>query len=223
MGTASLPGRHVLDISVVRSLSHRSDARGLLRFALHAACLAGTGTLVWLSRPWWYLLVPAMALHGFAIVTMFAPMHECIHRTAFKTRALNDVFGWMAGVLCFYNSTYYRRYHTWHHRYTQDTRARSGADDAQAAHRDRSTRYTSAAFRSGCTSRASWRSLAAGREQPLPFIPPEARWTTAASAAAQLAVYAAAICRLAGVSFDAGVVLLVPAGTVGAAAACGPS
>ncbi len=62
-----------------------------------------------------------MALHGFAIVTMFAPMHECIHRTAFKTRALNDVFGWLAGVLCFYNSTYYRRYHTWHHRFTQDT------------------------------------------------------------------------------------------------------
>jgi len=61
-----------------------------------------------------------MILHGFPIVTMFAPMHECVHKTAFKTPWLNELVGWIAGALCCYNFTYYRRYHTWHHRYTQD-------------------------------------------------------------------------------------------------------
>ena len=48
------------------------------------------------------------------------PMHECVHRTAFASRTANVIIGWIAGVLSFYNSTYYRHYHSWHHRYTQD-------------------------------------------------------------------------------------------------------
>ncbi len=79
-----------------------------------------TGTLVWLALDRWEWLVPVMIVHGFTIVTMFAPMHECVHKTAFKSPWLNNVFGWIAGALCFYNLNYYRRYHTWHHRYTQD-------------------------------------------------------------------------------------------------------
>jgi fatty acid desaturase len=31
---------------------------------------------------------------------------------------VNDAVAWCAGLLCFYNSTFYRRYHQWHHRYT---------------------------------------------------------------------------------------------------------
>ena len=47
-------------------------------------------------------------------------MHECVHRTAFASRLANDLVGWIAGVLSFYNSTFYRHFHAWHHRYTQD-------------------------------------------------------------------------------------------------------
>jgi fatty acid desaturase len=56
---------------------------------------------------------------GFTLVTMFAAMHECVHRTAFKSRWLNDGVAWFAGLLSFYNSTFYRPYHGWHHRFTQ--------------------------------------------------------------------------------------------------------
>lgn len=115
-----LPGRQVLDIAIVRSLSQRSDLRGAVRIAGHFAAMFATGTLVWLAMSNWALLIPAMLVHGFSIVTMFAPMHECVHKTAFKSPWLNDMIGWIAGALCFYNFTYYRRYHTWHHRYTQD-------------------------------------------------------------------------------------------------------
>jgi hypothetical protein len=57
--------RAILGNIPLRLLSQRSDPRGAL--------------------------VPAMALHGVAIVTMFAPMHECVHRTAFASRLANDL------------------------------------------------------------------------------------------------------------------------------------
>src|SRR5580700_4102536 len=74
--------RNLVAPSVLGALSRRSDLRGTLQFAAHGACMCATGLLVWLAEPFWYLLVPAMALHGVTIVTMFAPMHECVHRTA---------------------------------------------------------------------------------------------------------------------------------------------
>ena len=97
--------QHLLDGSALRALSRRSDLRGAVQCAAHAAWLSATGLLVWLAQPLWYLLIPAMALQGVAIVTLFAPMHECVHRTAFASRAANDAIGWIAGVLGFYNST----------------------------------------------------------------------------------------------------------------------
>ncbi len=66
----------------------------------------------------WSLLVLAAVL-GFTLVTMFAAMHESVHRTAFKSRWLNDGVGGSPGLLSFYNSTFYRYYHGWHHRFTQ--------------------------------------------------------------------------------------------------------
>ncbi|MFM8968045.1 MAG: fatty acid desaturase [Vulcanococcus sp.] len=55
---------------------------------------------------------------GLGFATCFAGLHECSHRTAFRSRAANDVAGWLFGLLSFYNATAYRRYHQWHHRYT---------------------------------------------------------------------------------------------------------
>ena len=105
-----------------RVLLQRSDAKGLTRLALHLTAIASTGTLYGLSlahtaHP---LLVLLLAVpYGFTLVTGFAAMHESVHRTAFQSRALNDAVGWFAGLLSFYNSTFYRYYHGWHHRFTQ--------------------------------------------------------------------------------------------------------
>ena len=192
MGTSALPGRNVLEMSVVRTLSQRSDARGLLRFGVHLLWLGATGTLVWLARPWWCLFVPAMALHGFGIVTMFAPMHECVHRTAFKSKRLNEIFGWIAGLLCFYNSTFYRRYHTWHHRYTQDAER-----DPELSTPKPKTFFQYLVHVSGIpfwiNRPRDFLMLAMGRMEKMPYIPAEARRETALSVAAQLGVYGLAI------------------------------
>lgn len=105
----------------LRALQRRSDARGLLRFGGHLGAIVVTGgAFGWsFSYGGWSLAVLFAIPYGFALVTMFAAMHESVHRTAFKTRGLNDAVAWVAGLLAFYNSTFYRYYHGWHHRFTQ--------------------------------------------------------------------------------------------------------
>lgn len=105
-------------------LQRRSDARGLLRFAGHLLAIGASATLyhATLARSSSLALQGIAAItYGFTLVTMFATMHESVHRTAFQSRALNDGVAWFAGLLSFYNSTFYRPYHGWHHRFTQIT------------------------------------------------------------------------------------------------------
>lgn len=195
MGTSGLLGRNALDISAVRALSQRSDARGLLRFGTHLAVMALTGLLVAWTRPNWWLTVPALVLHGFTLVTMFAPMHECVHRTAFASRALNEIFGWVAGLLSFYNFTYYRYYHTWHHRFTQDPEK-----DPELSTPKPRNRWEYLVELSGVMF---WlrrpllsAKLATGRTHDYPFIPSDARGKIALSAGLQLGVYGAGIASI---------------------------
>ncbi|RYZ03777.1 MAG: fatty acid desaturase [Myxococcales bacterium] len=106
----------------LRQLQQRSDARGLLRLSGHMLAIGVTGGLYTVARQrgaTLALLAPCAIALGFTLVTMFATMHEAVHRTAFKSRALNDSVAWFAGLLSFYNSTFYRPYHGWHHRFTQ--------------------------------------------------------------------------------------------------------
>jgi hypothetical protein len=54
--------QHLLDGSALRALARRSDIRGAVQCAAHAAYLSATGLLVWLAEPLWYFLIPAMVL-----------------------------------------------------------------------------------------------------------------------------------------------------------------
>ncbi|MDB5344938.1 MAG: des [Schlesneria sp.] len=196
MGTGSLPGRNVLDIAVIRSLSHRSDSRGLIRFGVHLLIMIGTGFLVSQAMGNWWLLVPAMMLHGFVIVTMFAPMHECVHRTAFASRFWNEVCGWLAGLFSFYNFTYYRYYHTWHHRYTQDEER----DPELSSPKPRNVwEYVCeiSAVPFWLFRPAMFVGLAIGRIQKYPFLPASARTSVAVSSAIQLTIYVAGLVSIA--------------------------
>jgi fatty acid desaturase len=111
----------VLAPDELRALQQRSDRKGLLRFAGHLGLIAATGWVYARALAAGGPLGVALALvaYGFTLVTMFAAMHEAVHRTAFRSTWLNDAVGWVAGVLSFYNSTFYRHYHGWHHRFTQ--------------------------------------------------------------------------------------------------------
>jgi fatty acid desaturase len=100
-------------------LYSKSDAWGLARTLAHAALLAaGVVAISHAGGRWWLPL--AVVLHGIVLVSLFAVMHECVHYSAFRTRRLNEIVGWLAGAAILYVSTYYRQFHFAHHRYTQD-------------------------------------------------------------------------------------------------------
>jgi fatty acid desaturase len=137
-----------------------------------------------------------MLLHGITIVTMFAPMHECVHRTAFASRRANAAVGWVAGVLGFYNSTFYRHFHAWHHRYTQDP-----ARDPELIYPKASDRLAYVKEITGFTfwyRRAiDYPAIALGQTRRLPFVPASARRQIAVSMSCQLLIYLAAVASVA--------------------------
>jgi fatty acid desaturase len=95
-----------------------SDRAGLRHLAGHLGLLITTGTLVTLARGS-LLLVPSLVLHGVVLVFLFAPLHESLHRTAFRSRALNDAVAWLAGLVLLLPPNWFRAFHFAHHRYTQ--------------------------------------------------------------------------------------------------------
>ena len=183
--------RGLIGAAELRVLARPSNLRGAGQLAAHLGCMSATGLLVWLALPYWFVLIPAMLLHGITLVTMFAPMHECAHRTAFASRTANIAVGWITGVLSFYNVTYYRYFHGWHHRYTQDP-----ARDPELMFPRASGRTTYLLEIAGVTfwyrRLLDYPALAIGRTGNLPFAPASARRGIAISMSLQLAIYAAA-------------------------------
>ena len=108
-----------LDRQAIRPLEARSDWRGSIQFGAHCVLILLTGGAIYLSRGsiW---IVPASILHGIALIFHFAAEHECIHRTAFRHRWLNDGAAWIAGLLILLPPAYFRYFHFAHHRHTQD-------------------------------------------------------------------------------------------------------
>jgi fatty acid desaturase len=96
----------------------RTDRHGLLFFAAHSALLVATGALVYasLGTAW---VVPATLLHGFVMAFLFAPVHECSHRTPFRTLWLNETVYWLYALIYLVPPTYFRYSHATHHTYTQ--------------------------------------------------------------------------------------------------------
>lgn len=171
----------------VRELRRLSDGRGLARLAGHLAALLAAAVLVTLAPGLWRL--PAQALEGAILIFLFAPLHESIHRTAFKNRRLNDAVASVIGFLILLPADYFRFFHFAHHRYTQDP-----ARDPELASAKPKTR---AQWLWTVTGMPLWYRLiqallthAAGRT-PEPYLPGKAGQQVVREARIHLALYAA--------------------------------
>ncbi|BAY37526.1 fatty acid desaturase [Nostoc sp. NIES-2111] len=109
----------ILSAQDIKVLNTRSNSKGLLQLTLHLTIMACSGYLWGTNWGNWALAIPSFVVYGFSIASMFAPMHECVHRTAFAAHPLNNAVAWFAGLLSFYNSAFFRYYHKWHHLYTR--------------------------------------------------------------------------------------------------------
>ena len=108
----------ILDRYTLAKLNTLRDRPAWAQLLGHLSVVVAGG-LIWRTSSMALLLrLFALVLSGVGLATCFAPLHECCHRTAFRSKRLNDAVAWLMGLLSFYNSTFYRRYHQWHHRYT---------------------------------------------------------------------------------------------------------
>jgi fatty acid desaturase len=103
----------------LRALQKRSNGPATRFLVGHLVLLAVTSALIWWALPSWWALMP-MFLQGSLIVFLFAPMHECSHGTAFKTRKLNTAVAMFCGFVNMRPALYFRYRHSAHHSYTQD-------------------------------------------------------------------------------------------------------
>jgi len=115
----SARGAKVVPPQVLKSLSTRSDARGLLQLGSQLAAIGISIVLIgWLWPSLWAVL-PFAAL-GIVLNCLYAGQHETSHRTAFRARWLNDWVGAAIGFLSIYPARWDRYFHFAHHRHTQD-------------------------------------------------------------------------------------------------------
>lgn len=182
-------GDEVLPVAELRRLSERSDAAGLARLGLHLLLIALGAAAIAQTRGTWFVL-PAMLLQGWFLVALFAPVHESVHSTAFRTGWLNRAVGWAASVPTLINATFYRLFHYAHHRHTQDpARDPELAAPPPRTLRDYAQRISGwAYYRSrftifGAILRNDWAGF--------PYIPARERTSVLRSVAAMLALAAA--------------------------------
>jgi fatty acid desaturase len=172
------------DIRALRRLSNRP---GLIRLAGHLGALLAAALPVALA-PTPLLRLPAQAVEGAILVFLFCGLHESVHRTAFKSRRLDDSVAAVIGLLLLLPAGYFRLFHFAHHRYTQDPDR-----DPELSKPKPRTKVQWLWVVSGLPL---WRDLisgllrhAAGRT-PEPFISPNATKSIVQEARAHLLLYA---------------------------------
>ncbi|MBD2327059.1 fatty acid desaturase family protein [Alkalinema sp. FACHB-956] len=190
--SAYLSPRQVFSPEGLEQLNQRSDLKGTLQLLYHLSIL-GTSGYLWLTHlqdPW--IGIPALMAYGFSIAAMFAPLHECVHRTAFANSRVNDIVAWLAGLLSLYNSTFYRRYHKWHHRYTRIPGKDPELTDPTPNHLGEYLWQVSGIPWWMGKVQGHYR-CAIGQMEDLPYIPATARSEVQRSVQLQLACYGLAI------------------------------
>ncbi len=182
-----------------KALLEQSNAPALNRAALHLAGLVVCTTWIAVGWPgWWVALVP----QGILLVFLFTAMHECTHRTAFRSDWMNVTLCWGAGFLILVPPNWFRYFHLAHHRFTHDPE-----HDPELATAKPKTFGAYGLYLSGGPV---WRALvramvtnAAGRKTDA-FVPEKGKGKVRREALIMLVLYAA----LAGISLWLGTALL---------------
>ena len=109
----------LLSKAELAALGERSDTKGLARLALHLAAIAAAGAVYAASLETAWML-PAAWVYGTCLAFLFAPLHETVHYTAFRSRWLNRAVSVACGWILLLPPRFFRPFHLEHHRYTQD-------------------------------------------------------------------------------------------------------
>ena len=102
----AIAGKPLVENSVWKAIVAKYQQPSLWRALWQIINTVGGYGLVWylmylsLAVSWW-LVVPLAILAGGLLVRVFIIFHDCGHGSFFKSRAANDLVGFLAGVLTF--------------------------------------------------------------------------------------------------------------------------
>ena len=108
-----------LPADVIKRQTQRSNAKGLLQLTAHLALLVLAAMAMQASRDSIWLLL-SLPLYAALLIFLFAPLHETIHYTVFRTRWLNNLVAAPIGFLLLLPFQAFRVFHYVHHRHTQN-------------------------------------------------------------------------------------------------------
>ncbi len=111
-------GTDVVEKKVLKSFMRRDNWHGLVYIVAHLAVIFSTGTMVFLLKESLWV-IPVFLIHGICIAFLFAPIHEMIHYTAFRSRSLNKIVGHGIALVILRPFLYLRYRHMAHHTFTQ--------------------------------------------------------------------------------------------------------
>lgn len=108
--------------AALRVLAARGNRAAAIRAVTHWGAIVLLGVAIWRVRADFGLLwaFPLMVPQGFLVTFLFTALHECTHKTAFRTPWLNVLVGYPSGLAIAWPYEYYFVFHWAHHRHTQD-------------------------------------------------------------------------------------------------------
>ena len=96
----------------------KTNHHASLRFIFVISLILFNGYLINLENTYKNFFILAQSL---LLISLFAPLHECSHSTAFKSKLLNQLVMFFCGAVHLMPSIWFREFHMQHHRHTQDT------------------------------------------------------------------------------------------------------
>ena len=96
----------------------KTNHHASLRFLLVISLILFNGYLINLENTYQNFFILAQSL---LLISLFAPLHECSHSTAFKSKLFNQIVMFFCGMVHLMPSIWFREFHMQHHRHTQDT------------------------------------------------------------------------------------------------------
>jgi len=113
-----------IHISLINKLSSesRSDFQGTAQSFFHFGliCLFAILTYRFYLNQQTIPLLISLFFESFCVSFLFCPLHETVHKTAFKTNSINIFLSHFIGLLTFRPPYHYKLYHYAHHRHTGD-------------------------------------------------------------------------------------------------------
>lgn len=102
----------------IKALHSPTNWEGFLALAVTWSMIAGAFALVAWQPTWWTVMV-ALVILGGRQLGLAILMHECAHRSLFRSKWLNDWVGkWFCAEPTWNHLASYRLHHLGHHRYT---------------------------------------------------------------------------------------------------------